>query len=551
MKKDIISSKAQYLLGDLIEMRIPMVKVPTDLIEINTYQLYMKIDMSYTYEFKEIAKGKVELIIKIYPLGTGNYGLEVIIGSQLYETAFDVVSKQSDCIRYGFLSDFTSEDNDSSDIEYLTRLHLNAVQFYDWMYTHDHLISKDTLYTDPLGRPTNLDVIKMKIKKCMESGIRPFAYGAVYASSKALFNSHPNWGLYTVDKEPLTFFDWLNFMNIQKDNGWSDYIINQFSLTMKELEFQGIHMDTYGFPKTVCDSFGNTFSLSEVFPDLINRASIESKKINPANGVIFNCVNNWPVEKVASSLQDTIYIEVWPPHDTYFDLYRLIREAKMMSHNFVVLAAYIHPFKDALSGDEVLHAENALLLTNAVINASGGTQLVFGENYGILCDSYYAKYASVSDSFKEKIRDYADYLVRYADLLYKDEGTDVSMTSTDGINEDILFNSSKASFSSVGKEFCVWTIIRESHILISVQLINLVSNNSLWNQPKESSQSIDDIEMVVKINRVVKGIFCASPDHMMKAKMLDFRFEKTSRGREYFVKIPKLINWNTVWIEME
>jgi dextranase len=340
-------------------------------------------------------------------------------------------------------------------------------------------------------------------------------------------------------------------MNISKDNGWSDYIINQFSLAMKELRFQGIHMDTYGFPKTVCDALGNSFSLSDVFLDLIDRTSIVSKKINPSNGVIFNCVNNWPVEKVAGSLQDAIYIEVWPPHDTYFDLYRLIREAKMMSHNFVVLAAYIHPFKSALSDEDILHAENALLLTNAVINASGGTQLVFGENYGILCDSYYAKYALATDSFKEKIRNYADYLVRYADLLYKDEGMDVSMTSTGGINEDILFKSSKALFSSVGKEFSVWTIIRESHSLISVQLINLVSNNALWNQPKELSETIDDIEMMIKINRVVKGIYCASPDYMMKAKKLEFRFEKTSRGREYIVKIPKLINWSTVWIEME
>jgi len=551
MKTNITLSKAQYRLWDRIEVTISLAKIPTSLIYVNTYQLYKNVNCVFSYEFVDIEKCPISLRIWLEPMPIGNYGLEINIGPDQYETAFDVVSSPSDCIRYGFLSDFSSQDGDTSDVEQLTRLHLNAVQFYDWMYTHDDLISKETKYTDPLGRETNLDVIQLKIEKCLTSGIRPFAYGAVYAARKQLFESHPEWGLYTVDNEPLVFFNWLNFMNISKTSGWSDYIIHQFSEAMKKLKFQGIHMDTYGFPKTVCDISGNIFSLSEAFPDLINRTSVEAKKINPENGVIFNCVNNWPVEKVANTLQDAIYIEVWPPHDTYFDLYRLIREAKLMSHRLVVLAAYIHPFRNAFTSDEIEASENALLLTNAVINASGGTQLVFGEEHGILCDSYYAKYAHASPSFTEKIQDYSDYLVRYADLLYNDMGCDVSMTSASGINEDICFTSKQASFSSVGKEFSIWTIIRESQKLLTVQLINLVSNNALWNQSKVLNLAIDDIEMTIKINRIVKGIYCASPDYLSKAIQLEYRVEMTKRGREYIVKIPKLINWNTVWMEME
>jgi len=262
-------------------------------------------------------------------------------------------------------------------------------------------------------------------------------------------------------------------------------------------------------------------------------------------------VNNWPVEKVATTRQDAIYIEVWPPHDTYFDLYRLIREAKLMSGKSVILAAYLSPFKTAKSVSDIQAAENALLMANAVINASGGTQLVFGEDAGILCDSYYAHYAHARESFQPKMVDYADYLVRYADLLYQDAGSDVSMTSASGINEDILFSSKTVSFSSVGAEQKVWTLIRESQEKISIQLLNLVSNNSFWNQPKQKNTEITDIEMRVKINRVIHGIYCASPDHLMKAISLDFHFESTKGGREYFVKIPKLVNWNTVWIEME
>jgi len=125
------------------------------------------------------------------------------------------------------------------------------------------------------------------------------------------------------------------------------------------------------------------------------------------------------------------------------------------------------------------------------------------------------------------------------------------MTAASGINEDICFSSKTASFSSVGAEHKVWTLIRESKAKISIQLLNLVSNNSVWNQPKQKNIEIDDIEMKVKINRLVKGIYCASPDYLMKAIALDYHYEKTKGGREYIVKIPKLVNWNTVWIEME
>lgn len=62
-------------------------------------------------------------------------------------------------------------------------LHLNAVQFYDWMYRHDKLLPDSELYSDPMGRPTSLAVIEGKIAACKKLGMRPFAYGAVYAAT--------------------------------------------------------------------------------------------------------------------------------------------------------------------------------------------------------------------------------------------------------------------------------------------------------------------------------------------------------------------------------
>lgn len=551
MNNNITLNKAQYIDGENVILTILLDKIVFKYININVYKLSKKIDAKYHYELINNSDNKRELVITIEALPIGNYGVEAILASDIYETAFDVVSSRSDFIRYGFLSDFSAEDKDLSDVNYINRLHLNAVQFYDWMYKHEELVSKQDVYTDPLGRITDLNVIKMKINKCIKLGIRPFAYGAVYAASKTLFEEHPEWGLYTIDKRPITFFDWLNFMNVSSSCGWSDFIINQFSKAMKELNFQGIHMDTYGFPKVVCDINGNQFSLKDEFPSLINRTSVEAKNINPENGVIFNCVNNWPVEKVADTYQDAVYIEVWPPHDTYYDLYNLIRKAKALGDKTVILAAYLNPFQGALTKAETHAAENALLLTYAAINAAGGTQLVHGENAGILCNSYYAKYASSSEKFKDKIINYADYIVRYADLLCKDKGIDVSMTSSYGINEDVCFHSEEAIFSPKGENNKVWTIIRESEDKMTIQLINLLSNDSLWNTPKNTYKEISDIRISIKTNSKVKGIYCASPDHIMKAASLDYEIKQIDRGIEYIFKIPNLKIWSTVWIETE
>jgi len=551
MKNCIVLNKAQYLEKEDIIISVSLEEDFDNNIIISVFQLHNQISADYDYDYYQNEDSTVDIIIRLKALAVGNYGIEVRINQLVYELAFDVVKAYKDCVRYGFLSDFSSQDNDTNDVEYLKNLHLNTVQFYDWMYTHDQLIASEKLYLDPLGRPTSIDVIQLKIDKCIELGMRPFAYGAVYAASKNLYQKHPEWGLYTLNHQPLVFFDWLNFMNISRECGWRDYIIKQFTTAIEKLHFMGIHMDTYGFPKNVYDFYGNNISLGDHFPSLINQASQMIQRINPQNGTIFNCVNNWPVEKVASAEQDAIYIEVWPPHDHYIDLYRLIREAKFLSHNNVILAAYMHPFKNAKTPLEIKQAENALLLTNAVINASGGTQLVFGERYGILQDSYYANYAISSESFKSKIQNYADYLVRYGDLLYNDCGMDISMTSTSGINEDVQFSSNQVSFSPDGKEHSVWTIVREQLNRMTIQLINLSNNNTLWNQPKNNNGIVDDIEILVNIDRKITGVYYASPDDSLKASKLDHLEQNTNRGKRLTVKIPSLMIWSTVWIEME
>lgn len=556
---DCYPDKAQYLEGDsvniiletdqfnkIIEIRIQIKNLAQIVIE----NIYRKTDFL-----------KVKDSFKMtFDLPCGNYGVDIKLATneEVLEThtAFDVVASVNSFIRYGFLSDFSAEENkNNSDISFAVKLHLNTLQFYDWMYRHDKLVSTEEEYYEPLGRKISLQTIRDKIQLCKEKGIRPFAYGAVYAASEEAYKEHPSWALYKKNKDVLRFADWLIFMDTSSNSPWCNYIIDQYTDAVKLLGFQGIHMDTYGFPKFVRNDQQDKISLAETFPEMIEQAKTAITEIDKKAGVIFNSVNNWPIEYVAASLQDAAYIEVWPPHDTYHQLYSLIREAKYLGAKQVILAAYLNPFKDAVTEKEIAAAETALLLTNAVIAASGGTHLVFGETNGVLCDSYYVNYGTMRENFVLKVRSYCDFLVRYGKLLYCNDAMDISMTAANGINEDIKFlslDNSLVSFSSCGEGGKVWTIIKESKQYLTIQFINLNKINELWNQPKyQKPEEVTNIQADILLDTDIKGVYLATPDNYnCEPLKLEYQLKQKQNGQHIIVTFPKLELWNLLWIEI-
>jgi len=336
-------------------------------------------------------------------------------------------------------------------------------------------------------------------------------------------------------------------MDISHGKGWSNFITEEFLKAIQEIGFQGIHMDTYGFPKTGCNFEGKNVFLGDEIPYLMEKVEDTLKKESRDNGIIFNAVNDWPTESV-SKCSDAAYIEVWPPHNSYFDLFLLINKAKLLGHENVVLACYMEPFRN----EDQNKAENAWRLTFATINASGGTQLVMGEEKALLSNSYYADYSKLRDSFVSISVRYFDFAVAYKKMLYKNQGVDVSFTSCGGINEDIIFSSSKAKFSSNGEADKIWTVISESKNRINCQLINLTSNNNLWNKEKEDPTSVEDITLKIRLNRKIKKIWTASPDFEdIRPFNLNFDYAIIDQGRLYSVKIPNLKFWTMVVIDME
>lgn len=555
---DCYPDRAQFLLGQDVCILLELSDWEDGAqIQVVLASLGEAIEQKHLVEARKKDNGVWIAEAVFHQLACGGYGVDasVLDENTVVSTAFDVVEKQSNDIRYGFLSDFAKEDEGNfSDVELANKLHLNALQFYDWMWKHEELVADTAYYQDPLGREMSLIAICEKIKECKRYGIRPFAYGAVYAASHSLFEQHPDWALYKLDGEPMSFADWLIYMDTSKGSPWSGHIVEQYAKAVQKLGFQGIHMDTYGFPKNVWDYHNNKVALADTFPDLINRSQEAVTTLDQDAGVIFNAVNNWPVESIATSAQDAVYIEVWPPHDTYRDLYTLIREAKYMAKKPVLLAAYMKPFAHAETEQAIAAAENALLLTYAVISASGGHQLIFGEHNGVLCDSYYVKYATMRDCFVPYARTYCDFVVRYSQLLYNDTGMDISMTAAGGINEDIFFTTKQGNvgFSSCGEAEKVWTLIRESERYLVLQLINLVGIDTKWNEAKPTRPTkLENIQIEILMDRAVQSVYIASPDGLdCRAVPLDYSIEQRKNGQYIVANVPTLTIWNLIWVEI-
>lgn len=45
-------------------------------------------------------------------------------------------------------------------------MHLNVIQFYDWMYRHDEFYPESDIYTDIMGRKGSMTAVAKKSKEC-------------------------------------------------------------------------------------------------------------------------------------------------------------------------------------------------------------------------------------------------------------------------------------------------------------------------------------------------------------------------------------------------
>lgn len=470
--------------------------------------------------------------------------------------ALDVLERWSQAPRYGFLSDFGPEQTEGTVVarcESLCRYHLNVVQFYDWMWRHYKLLPPPEVgevFTDVLDRRLSMRTVRQAIREVQARGGAAMAYGAVYGAEPEFADGHPELRLYDEAGKPISLAELFFIMNIAPSSPWVPLIVAEFAEAVRELGFDGIHLDQYGFPKIALDLAGEVVDLATCFPVLIDRARAAVIAEKAEAGVIFNAVTNWPIETVAPTSQDAVYIEVWPPYESYNDLRELIREGKHLSGGKqVILAAYLSPFLDAKEED-LPQAEAAALLATAAIAASGGFHLLLGERDGLLCDPYYPKYATLRPAFAEKMRGYYDFLVRYEELLtdpalqdWPDSGAEGGQV---GVRVQAAESRGDLAVRSQAEGGTVWTIVRRKPGYWIVHLLNLVGQDNIaWNALRTPPEIIRDIDIILSLDNLppVREVLVASPDADMGRPV---PVEWSQSGEQLHIHVPQLCVWSTI-----
>ncbi|MDQ0415788.1 glycoside hydrolase family 66 protein [Mesobacillus stamsii] len=556
---DLYPLKAQFKPGEKPMFRVELEEIhPGSVLDVEISHLNNIIfHEKYSIQGEEI----IDFELEKQDFEQTGFGIKVDLldleglTSDSKSSAFDVASHWNKSPRYGFLCEFHPEENGKlKDLDILNKLHINIVQFYDWMYRHDQLVPEDNNFTDPLGRKLSSDVIKEKIFNANQKGMATIAYGAIYASLKDFFEKHSEWGLYQNDGIPYSLVDIFYIMDISSDSKWNDHIINEFKRVI-EYGFDGIHMDQYGFPKKAWNQQGNLVDMSETFAPFINRTREELSEINPDVGLIFNNVGNFPTYATADAKHDAIYIEVWSPINSYPELKVLIDQTKQYSGDKqVILAAYLAPFNHRKEGFNQQAAENGALTAMATIFANGAYHLLIGEEYKVLTEGYYPNYGEMSETFKRKVRSYYDFIVQYQELLFG-KFVDISYTHTGGYNNEIgrdneiEFQGKNIRFSPSGEAGTVWTIVKENKRFLVIHLLNLSNyKDNLWNTAKESPPvPISNVKVRVLMEENVQGVFFVTPDSN-ECQPIELKPKKVkgSNGFMLEVNIEKLEVWSVL-----
>jgi dextranase len=499
------------------------------------------------------------------------YGVDVdlLVDGQVRDsrsTAIDVSSDWTRFPRMGFFSEYPEGDDAQGKAAELAKFHLNAVQFYDWKWTHDRLVpygeagTPADVFTQVSGRVQSFATVRAKVAAVHARNMAALSYNLTYGDSGNAAPEHIEWAAFKVPNstnlwdirqhDAGTYKIWV--MDVSNP-GWKQHIFGQFADAMDQAGFDGIHLDNLGGAWSYKFNSDNGIPEREEFPRFINAARASLRAGHPDARLTHNDVMGNYLAEIARSDADVYYSEVWT-RDTYRDLRDNIREARAAGNGKpVVLAAYINRKPWDEMGDPAqpplptyINDASAKLL-DACIFANGGFHIELGEDGQMLVNEYFpARTPRMHAGLKQSMRDYCDFAVRYENLLCFDPRAAVR----DGA-DDLRISSATHALSNQGDRDAIWTMakIRDDGIL-ALSLVNLIGVDSLWRNPSGNPTPQTHIALKVRTDRKIRRVLVASPD-VEPGRMQELPFQTVTNDAGVFISfaVPRLTFWNLVVIQ--
>ncbi|MBN9105837.1 MAG: hypothetical protein J0I14_12620 [Propionibacteriaceae bacterium] len=472
-------------------------------------------------------------VVAIDGLPEGGYGVDLLAadGGTLASTALDVRSEPLARPRYGFQTDHSSAADFAATTRLVRRLHLNAIQFYDWAWRHSQLLGPDR-YQDPLGNEVDLPSVRGRIEDLRALGCDAFGYVAVYGISRDDQYRLRDLQLFDADGRPYGFGD--GFLTIADPSNpvWAQLLLDGIDEAAARVGFGCFHLDQYGWPKRALRSDGTLTDLAATLPALVDQV------IDRGHRVIFNNVNGFPLAASARCRQVALYSEVWPPRTTLADLADLVRESRAASRLPVIVAAYPSCF-----GTEPRErAEAALRLIMATVFSSGASHLCAGGDGRLLIDPYYPRNHPADPATIDLLADWYSFLVRYGDLLLPPEVTDITGSHYGDYNGDVIVPGTEPR-PTPGT---VWARVMSAPTGTVIHLINLSGQGELdWDRGREPVPPVSGLSL--RLRRVTAEparVLVADPDRPGPMRPVDGVID----GEHQVHELPPLGAWQLVYI---
>ena len=564
--RDVATDKARYHPGETANIFVDLRNPGEDLAGTLVVRM-MDLDRVLKIFRQEIALAKNGRQRLVFPWKTPTndfrgYGVEASLMAaesrrDRRATAIDVSSDWTRFPRMGFFSEYPAGDDAAARAAALADFHLNAIQFYDWKWTHDRLVPYGAngqplnVFTQVGGRVQSFRTVKAKIAAVQNRGMAALSYNLMYGDSGNDAPEHVEWAAFktpnSTDLGEIRQHDAGSYKIWVMDASnpdWKAHIFGQFADALDQAGFDGIHLDNLGGQWNYKYNSGIGIPEREEFPRFIAEARAFLRQTHPRAVATHNDVMGNYLPEIARSDADVYYSEVWSRH-TYRDLRENILEAQAAGRGKpVVLAAYINRKPWDEMGDPAqpplptfINDASAKLL-DACIFAHGAFHIELGDDAQMLVNEYFpARAPRMHAGLKRAMRDYYDFAVRYENLLSLPDRT-----------AELRISSAAHKLSPQGDAGAIWTLSKtRADGALVLNLINLNGVDDLWRNPSANPDPQTDVFLMVDADQKFKRVFVATPDDGLGGPQdLHFRQGRTDRGPFVAFSVPRLDFWSLV-----
>ena len=486
------------------------------------------------------------------------YGIDVdfVVDGKIRDsrsTALDVSSDWTRFPRMGFFSEYPAGDGADALAAGLAKFHLNAIQFYDWKWTHDRLVPCGAdgqplnVFTQVGGRVQSFAAVTDKVAAVQTRNMAALSYNLMYGDSGNTEPEHVKWASFKVPNstnlwdirqhDAGSYKIWV--MDVSNPD-WKTHVFGQFAEAMDVAGFDGIHLDNLG--GAWCYKYNSDVGIPEreEFPKFIAEARAHLRQTHPGAIVTHNDVMGNYLPEIARSDADVYYSEVWSRH-SYRNLRDNVREVRTAAPGkAIVFAAYVNRKPWDEMGDPsqpplptYVNDASARLL-DACLFANGASHLELGDDGHLLVNEYFpARAPRMHPGLSRAMRDLYDFAVRYEDFLF---------ANLHDASDERRVSSPTHRLSPDAESGAIWTAVRErADGALALNLINLVGVDDQWRNPCATPTPQTNVVLQFRTDRKVRRAFLATPDDGL-GRPRELPIQQDEAG--IAIVVPRLEFWN-------